>query len=301
MFFRNLKVLRLDPSWNYSAAQLAELCRRAVLIPPGANDTHSVGWMEPRGQEDELVVDVNGQQLLAFGSGTKLLPGSIVRQHLAAALKTLETQQGFRPGRLQTRELRERVIFELLPKAFVRYQRTFVWIDPRNRWMGVDASTPARADMVLEQLKRTLDALPLQLLRTTVSPSSAMTAWLSSGEAPAGFTIDRDCELVSRTEDHAGVKFTRHTLDAENVVPHLATGKVATRLALTWNDRISFVLGEDMQIRRLAFLDLLQEQAEQQAGEGEQELFVADFSIMTGELAKLLADLVSALGGAENG
>ena len=121
-----------------------------------------------------------------------------------------------------------------------------------------------------------------------------MTGWVAEGEAPAGFTIDRDLNLDSA--EHAQVRYVRHTLEGEDVREQIANGKVATKLALTWNDRISFVLTENMQIKRLQFLDILKEQADGQA-ENEDERFDIDFTLMTGEVARLLSDLISALGG----
>ena len=69
-----------------------------------------------------------------------------------------------------------------------------------------------------------------------------------------------------------------------------------TKLALTWHDRISFVLGEKMEVKRLAFLDLLKEEAEKNA-EHADEQFDADFALMTGELTRFLPQLIMALGG----
>ena len=77
---------------------------------------------------------------------------------------------------------------------------------------------------------------------------------------------------------------------------HIAGGKTATRLALTWNDRISFVLTDQLQIKRLAFLDVLKEDAERRA-ENADDLFAADFVLMCGELAQLLGHLLEVLGG----
>jgi recombination associated protein RdgC len=77
---------------------------------------------------------------------------------------------------------------------------------------------------------------------------------------------------------------------------HIAGGKVVTRLGMTWNDRISFVLDDKLQLKRLAFLDILKESTEGQA-ENEEERFDLDFALMTGELARLIDDLLAALGG----
>jgi recombination associated protein RdgC len=148
---------------------------------------------------------------------------------------------------------------------------------------------------VIEQLKLTLGELPLTLFKTVQAPGTAMTNWLSVGEVPGPFSIDQDCELRVAGEAGGSVRYTRHPLDADEVNQHINRGKVAGKLAMTWNDRVSFVLTEQMQIKRLAFLDVLKEQAEQ-AGEGG-DMFEADFAIMCGELAGMLASLTEALGG----
>jgi len=123
-----------------------------------------------------------------------------------------------------------------------------------------------------------------------------MTGWLAANEAPAGFTIDRDCELRAPGEEKATIRYVRHPLEAEEIRGHIAAGKQATRLAMTWNDKISFVLHENLQVKRLAFLDILKEEAEQQA-ETADEQFDADFAIMAGELSRFLPCLIEVLGG----
>lgn len=296
MWFRNLRAYRLDEGWTYDAAQLEALLAGAAFVPCSATQMESHGWVPPRGNEGELVITVNRQQLIALGTEQKLLPSSVVKQYVQARVEALEAAQGYKPGRGQLREIREHVTAELLPRAFVKRRLTYVWVDPINRWLVVDAASAAKADEVVEQIKRALDALPLLPLRTALAPSTAMTEWLAAGEAPAGFTIDRDCELRSMAEEKATVRYTRHLLEGDEIRHHLEAGKRATRLALTWSDRISFVLSEDLQVKRLAFLDMLKEQSEQSAGDGG-DTFEADFAIMSGELAGFLDGLVEALGG----
>lgn len=297
MWFRNLRAFRLDTGWTYDLAGLTALLEKARFQPCGATDLQSHGWVPPRGNEGEMVISVGRQQLIALGSEQRLLPGAVVRQYASERAEALEQQQGYKPGRGQLREIREQVTAELLPRAFVRRRLTYVWIDPVGRWLGIDVASAAKADEVVEQLKLALDALPLLPLRTALSPSTAMTQWLAEGEAPAGFTIDRDCELRSQVEEKATVRYSRHSLEVEEIRHHLEAGKKATRLAMTWDERMSFVLAEDMHIKRLAFLDVLKEQSEQQAGEAEGALFEADLAIMAGEFARFLPALIVALGG----
>ena len=292
MWFRNLRAYRLDEGWTADPAVLDAALSRAAFEPCSASQMESQGWVPPRGNPGEFVVTINRQQLIALGTEQKLLPASVVRQYVQGRLEEIEAQQGYKPGRGQIREVREQVTAELLPRAFVKRHLTYVWIDPAGRWLVVDAASAAKADDVIEQIKRALDSLPLLPLHTALSPTAAMTEWLAAGEAPSPFTIDRDCELRSMAEEKATIRYTRHALEAEDIRRHLEAGKRATRLALTWNDRVSFVLTEDMHVKRLAFLDLLKEQAEKDAADGG-DGFEADFAIMSGELSPLLDHLVA--------
>ena len=119
-----------------------------------------------------------------------------------------------------------------------------------------------------------------------------MAHWLKEQEPPEGFTVDRECELKSAGEEKAVVRYARHPLDIEEVQAHIDAGKLPTKLALTWDDRVSFVLTDQLQLRKVQFLDTVFEGTK--ADEGG---FDADVAIATGELAKLVPDVVEALGG----
>lgn len=296
MWFRNLQIFRLTPDWAYSTDALADALQKGLFQGCGATDRVARGWVPPRGEEGALVFAVSRQQLIALGVEQKLLPASVVRQYAQAKLAEIEAAQGYKPGRKQAREVVEQLEIELLPRAFVKRGLTYVWIDPVNRWLLVDASSSTRADEVMEQLKLSLGELPVTLVKTQLAPATAMTQWLAAGHAPGSFSIDRDCELCAAAEERAAVRYVRHNLDSEEVRSHIAGGKSATRLALTWNDRVSFVLTEQLQIKKLAFLDMLKEDAERQS-ENADDLFAADFALMSGELAQLLGHLLEVLGG----
>jgi len=299
MFFKNLQVYCLPRPWNMDLAKLEEQLARGPFVKCPSNQPSSRGWVSPR-RDGALVFALGRQWMIALTTEQRLLPSSVVNDEVAERAEALEAQQGYAPGRKQLKELRERVTEELLPRAFVRRHTTFVWIDPQEGWFCVDAGSPSKAEEVIEHLRHCLDDLPLTNLHTQVSPQSAMADWLSGGDAPAGFTIDRDCELKAAGEEKAAVRYVRHPLDGDaisgEIKAHLASGKLPTKLALTWDDRLSFVLTEKLEIRRLAFLDLIKEEAEKSA-ERADEQFDADFALMTGELARLLPGIIAALGG----
>lgn len=293
MWFKNIFIYRLPKNWATAAHLLENQLSRQPLQTCSASDAQSAGWVVPR-ESGSLVYPVNGQWLLSLGVEQKLLPTSVVKQFANDKIKAIQETEDRRVGRKEMKEIREQMTLELLPRAFVRQRSTGGWIDPINGWLAIDAAAPAKAEEFLEHLRKSVDRLPAKLLKTEQSPSAAMTAWVASGDAPTGFSVDQDLEL--RSAEKATVRYAKHSLDGEEIRKHIAAGKVVTRLAMTWNDRISFVLNENLQIKRLSFLGILKEDAGHRA-ENEDERFDLDFTLMAGELARLLDDLLEALGG----
>ncbi len=298
MWFKNLSLYRVT-GWNVAPGQLEDALLRQAFRNCGNMEMESRGWLSPRGSGDALVHSLGRQMLISLCVEQRLLPASVINQYAKARADEIEADQGSRPGRKQLREIRERIADELMPRAFTRRRSTFVWIDPVNGWLVIDAANTSKAEEVLDVLRKSLEAFPLALVKTRLSPTTAMTSWLAANEAPAGFSIDRDCELLAPGEEKATVRYVRHPLESQEIRGHIEEGKQVTKLALTWDERISFVLHENLQIKRLAFLDILKEQSEQNA-EAAEEQFDADFAIMTGELARFLPAMIAALGGEDS-
>ncbi|MFJ3316153.1 recombination-associated protein RdgC [Herbaspirillum huttiense] len=297
--FKNAIIYRLPAPWAVNADQLDQQLAPQVFTPAGNMDMLSQGWILPRESSNGLVHHVNRQLLLRLQTEKKILPSSVINQVTRERAKELEEQQGFPPGRKQTKELKEQVTEELLPRAFTRLSSMWVWIDPVNGWLVADSSTLARAEEVLKLLFKGIPKFPLETLRTVMSPAAAMTDWLASDEAPNGFTVDQDTELRSTAESKATVRYVRHTLEADDIRRHIEAGKQCTRLALTWADKISFTLAENLSIKKIALLDVLKENHEL-TGKNDDERFDGDFMLFAGEMSGLLAALVDALGGQLN-
>ncbi|MCH8621779.1 recombination-associated protein RdgC [Undibacterium sp. TS12] len=294
MWFKNLQVFRLTAPWKITAEELNSQLSRIAFAQCASNEMQSQGWASPR-NNDLLVHSVNQQFLISLVTEKKLLPSSVINQVTKARALEIEEEQGFAPGRKAMKDLKERVTEELLPRAFGVKRNTMVWIDPVNRWLVIDASSPSKADEVIKLLLKCCDKLPIEGLRTKSSPQAAMTGWLAGNEAPKGFTIDQDTELKSSTEDKATVRYVRYTLEPDDIQKHITAGKQCTKLALTWDDKISFVLTDTLTIKRVKPLDVLDESKDK--GTNEEERFDADFVLMTAELARLLDDVVFALDG----
>lgn len=296
MWFKNLIVYRLPHNWSVTAAELEERLASRPLQACGAFDMQSRGWVHSSVAQRYLHT-TNGHHLMALGVEQKLLPASIIKQVTTERAAELEQQQGYPVGRRQLRELRERVTEELRSRAFSRRRVTRAWIDPQRGWFVVDAAGGARADELVETLRDTLGSLPVTFLETERSPQSSMAAWLMLGDAPLRFVLDQDLELQAVDQSKATVRYVRHPLEGKEIQAHLNSGKFVTRLGLTWADRISFVMTEKLEIKRLQFLSVQKEKEDGAAELAPEEQFDMDFVLMAGELSQLLAELTQALGG----
>lgn len=293
MWFKNLLVYRLN-KWDETPASLEEKLARQALQSCSGLDMQSRGWVPPKEDGGPLVHVLGGQMMLSLGTEKKLLPATVVNQFAKARAADIEEQQGYKPGRKQMKEIKEAVTDELIPRAFAIRRKTPVWIDPEQGWMVVDAANLAKADEIVEMLIKCLDVFSVSPVKTQTSPAGAMTGWLSGRDIPNAFTVDQDCELRGKGDAGATVRYVRHALEEEEVAKHIKSGKEVTRLAMTWNDKLSFVLHDNLQVKRLAPLDILKEQAKLNE---QDDTFDTDFAIMTGELRGLLPALVDALGG----
>lgn len=299
--FKNLIVYRIGAEWRPDLTALAQSVDKMRFVPCAATQQKSAGWVEPRGEaHGPLVEQVGGQWMLKLMAEQRVVPGSVVKRRTEEIAEQIEQQTGRKPGKKQTKELKEQALLELLPMAFTKLSSTWVWIAPKERLLVLDCGSQSRADEVVTLLVKALEGLPLSLIQTEMSPAVAMTHWLGTGEPPYQFSVDRECELKSPDEMKSVVRYARHPLDTDEVKQHIAVGKVPTRVALTWRDRVSFMLTESLQLKKLAFLDVVFEgAAAQSAGSkaDKAEAFEADVAISTGELVGLIPDLLEALGG----
>jgi len=295
--FKNALVYRIAHWEQPPLAELEERLGGARFVECGATQQESAGWVEPRGEKHgPLVESVAGQWILKLCTETKSVPGGAVKQQLEARLDKIEQDTGRRPKGKAAKELKEEIVRELLPRAFPKRGNTPVWIDLGAGLVVVGAASAKKADKVTTGLVELLGGgLRLEMVATQLAPATAMSAWLSDKAAPAGFTIDRECELKQPDSEKSLVRYARHTLEIDEVGEHIRQGKLPTSLALTWDDRVSFVLTENLALKKIKLLDVALE-GRTEPGRGE-DGFDADVAIVTGELGRLIPELVEALGG----
>lgn len=294
MWFKNLLIYRIT-SGDLTTSELESAFAEHVLRDCLQMELQSRGWILPKESQSRFVHNYNEHLLIAFGVKKKLLPTTVINQYAKDRIIVMEQHQGYKPGKKQIRDIKEAVLIELTPRAFVQQHTTYAWIDTEKKLLIIDTANLKKAEELIELLIKTVHGIRIAPFTTKISPSAVMTRWLSGDEPPATFTIDRDCELQSASNEKSIVRYAHHVLEAEETSRHIRAGKKVIRLALTWADKISFVLQDNLQIRRIAPLDIVKESTD--ISESADDIFDSDFVLMTGEFSQLLPDLIHALGG----
>ncbi|WP_374257673.1 recombination-associated protein RdgC [Aquabacterium sp.] len=292
--FKNATVFRISDNWASTLPQIEEQLRDAAFTECQPTQQQSTGWIAPREANGVLAEFVSGELILKLRTDTRKVPSDVLNKHVDDLADRIENSTGRKPGRKERKELKEQALHELLPHAFIKTTTTLVWIDRANRMLVIDSASSSRVDAVVTSLVKTLEGLAVCHVVPDHSPAGSMAFWLQTGEPPYGFSVDRECELKSQDEMKSVVRYGRHPLDTDEIKQHIVSGKIPTKLAMTWRDRVSFVLTDTMVLKKLALLDVVMEG---KTIENASEAFDANVSIFTGEFTPLFADLLDGLGG----
>jgi len=297
MWFRNLTLFRFPKQIAVSLNAMETSLEQHRLRSCGPLELATRGFVSPLGRgEEQLTHQIGSFALFTMGGEDKLLPSAVVNEALALKLETIVEEEGRRVGAPERKRLKEEVMTDLLPRAFVRPVRTSGYFDLKQGWLVLDTASRKVAEETVSQLREAFGTLPVVPATPEESPRRLMTEWLTHGKLHAGFTLEDECELRDPTETGAIVRCRRQDLDTDEVREHLKSGKQVFQLGLTWEDRISFVLGEDLTIRKLRFLDAILDELDDEARESPMAELNASFTLMTLELERFLLKIEEVFG-----
>jgi recombination associated protein RdgC len=295
MFFRNLTLFRFPTSIDFS--EIDKLLPEALLRPVGPLEMTSRGFISPFGRDEQEVLShrIGDFLWLTVGGEDKILPGSVVNDLLARKVAEIEEKEGRRPGGRARKRLKDDLIHELLPRAFVKTSRTDAMLDLQHGYVAVDTSSRKTGENVMSEIRGLLGSFPALPLNAEVAPRSVLTGWIAGEPLPEGLSLGEECEMKDPIEGGAVVKCQHQELRCEEIDKHLEAGKQVTKLALVLDDHVSFVLGDDLVIRKLKFLDGALDQLEHSEEDGARAELDARFALMSGEVRRLFLLLEQAL------
>lgn len=298
LWFKNMMVYRLNRDIPLSADDMEKQLEAYTFSPCVSQDMSKTGWVSPMGNRSDALTHVNnGQIVICARKEEKILPSPVVKQALEAKISKLEAEQSRKLKKTEKDSLKDEVLHSLLPRAFSRLSQTFIWIDTVNSLIMVDCASAKKAEDTLALLRKSLGSLPVVPLTLESPIELTLTEWVRSGDLPAGFALMDEAELKAILEDGGVIRCKKQDLVCDEIANHIEAGKLVTKLALDWQERIQFVLADDGSVKRLKFSDTLREQNDDIDREDFAQRFDADFILMTSELAALTSNLVEALGG----
>ena len=298
MWFKNLLVYRFTKPFTLGADELEQALLEKTFTPCGSQDMSTRGWCAPVNQEDApLVHAANGNMMLCLQRQEKVLPGAVVNEFLDEKIAEIKEREERSVGRKERQELKDEVIFELLPRAFSRTGKLFAYIDPKAGLLFVNAASHKRTEELINYLRESIGSLPLVPLKAKNTTQQIMTHWLKEWTAPEGFEIGGECELKDTADDSAVIRCKNQNLHSQEIKNHLEASMYVNKLELLWREGIECVVDDQLTIKRLKFSDLVMDKAGDVDTESAAEQFDVDFTIMSGEFARFIPALLEAFGG----
>lgn len=297
MWFKNLCIYDLTDGFALAAEALEQKLTQFAFQPIGRAELTTQGWAPPLGRQgQQLAHAANGALLLCLQQESRILPAAVIREALEERVAECEERELRTLGRREKNRMKEEIILDLLPRSFTCSKRTFGYIDPRNGWLVIDAASWRQAEEFTELLRTGLGTLPIRPLQAAVNPQSVMTGWLAHDQAPPDIELGEETLLEDPNKAGAEIRAKRQNLAAGEIKGHIKAGKRPRRLAATWDERLSCILDADLSVKRLKFLDIVQEDAGDREPETAVERFDADFALMTLELERFIPRLLELFG-----
>ena len=293
-WFKNAMIYRLTKSLDWSEKTLSDALENNQYHPCNQSEISKFGWSTPLKGSELLYFTVGKQILLLAQKEEKILPAHVIKRELDVRVEKLEQAENRKLKKVEKQTLKDDVVATLLPRAFNKYQQTALWIDAENNLIYVDAASAKRAEEALALLRKSLGSLPVVPLTFANEPILVMQEWVAKESIPQWLVSLEEAEL--RDANNGVIRCKQQALDSDEILS-LVNSKYVTKLALEWEEHLSFVLNEDCSLKRLKFADQIREKNDDILKEDYAQRFDADFVLMTGILSKLTENLLHDFGG----
>lgn len=298
MWFKNLRVYRLSQAFEHSPEALAEALALKPFEPCGKQEMFRDGWVSPLGRHGKsLVHSANGYIMISAKRQEKVLPAAVINEYLEEKIIQISQEEGRAVGRGERTNLKDEIVFSLLPNALTKSQVQFAYIAPNEHWLVINASSAKKAEDFLSLLRDVLGSLAVIPLVTKNQPMQTMTRWLENSDLPKGFALGDECELEAPKDEGRIIRCKKQDLTASELINHIHTGMLVKKLALIWQESIEFIVDHELGIKRLKFSDEILDKVNDRHPDSAAEEFDLDFSFMTLELKGFLTALTEVFGG----
>lgn len=262
MWFKNLQVFSFTEGFQFTAEQVNERLAEHEFTPISLMQESSFGWVPTFKDSSLFCEQVSGRLFFTAQIQDKILPASVVNDHLIEKLDAIELEDGRRPGRKEREQLKEDIRAQLLPKAFHKTRQVHAWIDPGRGWLVINASSDKSADDFTAHLRDALGSLQVVPFAKSASGSDILTDWfLDPATRPEDTELESELELTMVQDPTVKARFKNLDLAAPEIQQALDSGMRIRQMAMQLTEQCHFVINEKLQLKRLKYQEALLEQA----------------------------------------
>ena len=294
MWFKNLYFFAFTRPFEWSEQDLEKHLSEHLFTPLGSTEVAHFGWVNALGKHGSSTVHcANNNFLLCARKEEKILPAPVIKDMLEEKVNLLEQEQGRGATKKEKEQFKEDIIFELLPRAFSRITDTHAYISPVNNIIVINSSSRGKAEDFLALLRKVLGTLPVTSFEPDIAVDETMTDWLTERSLGGKFQLGMEAEFNALGDDGAVVRVKNQDLTSDEIKAHLDADKYVVKVSLEWDESLSFILCDDLAVKRLKFFDVLQEQNDDIDSDDVMAKLDADFALMSGELNRFIIDLLA--------
>lgn len=208
MKFKNAITYRLNHRPNLAA--LASILHTAPSRPIAPLQAKTQGWAPFLNSEPgKLTFPATASaHFLKLKTQERLLPKKVVNRMLKERVTLIETHDNRRLSKKERTALKDELISELLPKAFVVENEINAFIDDAHNLLVVDSSSLSKADDFVSFLRETLGSLEAVPLFPQNEIRHSLTLWAQSPyDAAWNHKLTGDFKLTQpETEKKVAIK-----------------------------------------------------------------------------------------------
>lgn len=214
----------------------------------------SVGFV-PRQEFGSLVETFPGGCAFTVRYDQKILPGSVVNAETAKIVKEI-TRQGRKPGKVERREIKERVRDELLARALTKTTLITCYHHTAKNYLVVPTTNKRLAGVVVSALISAVGSVKTETIHVSNVKhglTSRLNSWLlGDDEAFSGLHPQGEAQLEQDSR-RVTVKMGDIAAAKSGLKEAIADGFSVKSLGLTFATDTSLKLTDDFQLRALSF------------------------------------------------
>ncbi|HNP64397.1 MAG TPA: recombination-associated protein RdgC [Woeseiaceae bacterium] len=292
--FRNVRFYRIGDGWPNSEEEVTQALRAAEFKPCGPLTERSSGWVAIYPDAgDALARRVNGADLIRMRSQSRVLPPSVIKEELDVRIDDYAARMKEAPSASEKRRMKAEARDELMPKAMLRSDRTWGFVDLKENLIGIDALQASVAERFLRRLGA---AMPISNLRPLQfnQPVGELLTRIFLGDAPRQFAVGRECRMQDSADAGSKVRWSQFDLSEKSIRNHVTDGMRLTHLAIEYDNILSCVIDQDGTLGKLRFLGMDDDHGDELDPLARLD---AEFVLMSGTLRQMMTDLKKLLNG----